>query len=60
MKKTVDKEVLNRMVRLQAFALFKRDGMDAVRETYPECASFVQENRLFSYREVMTKLSLAR
>lgn len=35
-----------------AFALFKRDEVDAVRETYPECASFVEENRLLLYREV--------
>ena len=48
--------MLDFLCKLQAFALYKKEGMNAVAETYPEWVSFVKEHRLLSYRQLKDKL----
>ena len=44
------------MERLQAFALFQKDGMKAVEQTYPEYVQFVRDHQAKTYREVKHEL----
>jgi hypothetical protein len=44
------------MERLQAFALFQKEGMKAVEQTYPEHVAFVVDHKANTYREVKQEL----
>ncbi len=44
------------MQMLQAFALFQKDGMKAVEQTYPEHLQFVVDHKANTYREVKQEL----
>ena len=44
------------MQMLQAFALFQKDGVKAVEQTYPEYLQFVLDHKANTYREVRQEL----
>ena len=44
------------MEKLQAFALFHKDGIEAVKESYPEHLQFVKANKAKTYRDVKRDL----
>jgi hypothetical protein len=52
--KNAEKQVA--MERLQAFALFHKDGMKAVEQSYPEHMQFVIDHKSKTYREVKREL----
>jgi len=56
MDKPAKKEILDKMTKLQAFFLYKRYGLEAVIESYPECRAFVEENKFESYQNVRNRL----
>jgi len=47
------------MEQLQAFNLFRKEGMKAVERMFPEHKSFVEANRNKSYNEVKKDLMAA-
>ena len=47
------------MEQLQAFNLFRKEGMKAVERMFPEYKSFVEANKSKSYNEVKQELMTA-
>ena len=47
------------MEQLQAFNLFRKEGMEAVERMFPEHKSFVEANKDRSYNEVKRELMSA-
>ena len=53
-RKYTDKQVA--MEKLQAFALFHKDGLTAVKQSYPEHLQFVREHKTKTYGDVKKEL----